>query len=509
MVRRIKLPHEIALDSLLGARPGGVGRLGRKNPRFAMDRRTVLRGFGGVAMALPFLEGLAPRKASAQDSGVLPYAIFFRQGNGVATEQESDFGSEPERFWPHDLGACTADNLTGRALDELTDFADRMLVVGNVNMRNFDYGDGHARGALQLLTARDPVVPEVGGDSEASGESVDHRIGRQMNAEGRDSLFLYAGSPGGWLGGPCISYRGDNNRRTALHNPWNAYETLFGDGDLSDAAAQQLLTRNRSVNDLVRGQLQGLLNGPQLSQRDRERLELHLDSVRDTELSLQCMLTTSEQMTLQGLDAIYESNDGNDIWQVVRAHMNIAALAVACGYTRSVAIQVGNGNDGSSQYRDPDTGEIMENFHYISHRRFSHDNSGGIIANSDLLHHKVDRQFAQAFRYLLERLDSYDYGGTTLLDLGVSAWMNDLGNGPGHSPINCPVILAGSAGGFFKQGEHINIDPDDTGWEGAQNHARVLNTIATAVGCTSEGKDFCDDIGEDDSDRSPHPDLMA
>jgi hypothetical protein len=301
---------------------------------------------------------------------------------------------------------------------------------------------------------------------------------------------------------------------SALHIPLNAYETLFCAGDLSDEAAAMLAERNMSVNDLLRDQLSALLSSNDLSMRDRERLDLHLSSIRDLEIDLQCQLDLSEQQVIEGLEAVYESNDGDDIWAVTRAHMDIAALAVACGATRSVAIQVGNGNDGSSRYRDPDTGDQMENFHYISHRLLSHggQNEDGTIPvydNADLLHHKVDRQFAQAFKYLIERLQAYDYGGTTLLDLGVSIWMNDLGNGPGHSPISCPVVIAGSANGYFKQGEYLDIDPGDTGWGGPKNHARVLNTIATAVGCTSDGKDFCDDLGDEALDRSPHPDLMA
>jgi hypothetical protein len=66
--------------------------------------------------------------------------------------------------------------------------------------------------------------------------------------------------------------------------------------------------------------------------------------------------------------------------------------------------------------------------------------------------------------------------------------------------------MAGSANGFFRQGEYIELDGGE--WD-VRNHARVLNTIATAVGCTSEGKDYCDDIGEDFIAREPHPELQA
>lgn len=473
-----------------------------------LPRRAVLRGLGGVTLALPFLEGLAPKKANAQDAAVDPFAIFFRQANGVAAEQDTDeIGAEPERFWPRTLGALNAANVADRGLSPLTPYLDKLLCIRNVNMEDFSYGDGHARGALQCLTCRGPVVADEGGDSEAAGESVDHRIGRELNPVGQDSLFLYAGAPGGWLGGPCISYRGSSDRRSALHDPWNAYQVLFGGGAGLEEEAQIALTeRNKSVNDLLRDQLGSFLKRPDLSSRDRERLDLHLSSIRDLEVGLACYLSDSEEAVLSGYGEIFESEDGDDIWRITRAHMDIATLAIACGLTRSVAIQVGNGNDGSSRYRDPDTATQMENYHYISHRRFSHDGEGEVIANSDLLHHKVDLQFAEAFKYLLDRLSTYEFGTQTLLDFGVSVWLNDLGNGPGHSSRNVPYVLAGSAGGVLRQGEYIELD--DGQWD-TINHARVINGLATAVGCKSPGKDYCDDVGDEELDRSPHPDLLA
>jgi hypothetical protein len=202
----------------------------------------------------------------------------------------------------------------------------------------------------------------------------------------------------------------------------------------------------------------------------------------------------------------HDGIDGDLVLRAARAHMDVAALAVACGFTRSVAIQVGNGNDGNTRYRDLD-GNMMENFHYISHRRTSHDVSGSIIEGSDVLHHQVDRQFARTFAHLLDRLASYQLGGTTLLDCGLAVWYNDLSNGPAHGPNGVPYILAGSAGGYFKQGEYVDLG--DEGWGSPRNHARVLNTIATGAGCRSEGKDVCDDFGDPSLDRTLLPVLLA
>jgi hypothetical protein len=454
-----------------------------------MRRRMLLKGAGGVCLTLPFLEGLAPKHAAASDDGVDPFAIFFRQANGVGAAQNTELGSEPERFWPHQLGQLTPENVAGRAMDELSDHLDRLLIVRNVNMENFNYGDGHARGAMQGLTARGPTVEAAGGSSEAAGESVDHYIGRHLNPDGRDSLFLYAGRNNGWLGGACISYRSAGQRRAPLHNPVTAYMTMMG---VDSAQFEMLAARRQSINDVVRDQMTTLMARPELSQADRDRLDLHFQSIRDLEDALMCNLSDEEEAALDGVDAGYDSDNGNLVLQATRVHMDIAALAVACGYTRSVAIQVGNGNDGSTRYEDPDTGTLMENFHYISHRRMSHDSSGTVIAGSDILHHKVDRHFARTFNHLLNKLHEYVMPtGQRLIDCGVAVWYNDNGNGPGHSANNIPYVLAGSANGLLRQGVYIEASGGNE-----KNHRKMLNTIATAAGVRKDNGDFVDDFGD-------------
>jgi Protein of unknown function (DUF1552) len=471
-----------------------------------VSRRHVLRGLGGAVLGLPWLEGLQPRQARAQSPLLQPFAIFFRQANGVAAEQDtSEIGAEPERFWPTRTGALSTETLSGRALDELASHAERLLVVGNVNMENFNYGDGHARGALQVLTARGPTVDNQGGNSEAAGESIDHRIGRELNGNGNESLFLYAGEAGGWLGGPCISYRGSGNRRSALTSPYNAYQALVGGGaGLPEQSSSKRDLRKRSINDVLRTELGELLARPALSVIDRQRLDLHLSSVRDLEVSLSCNLSDAEERALS--TASDGGEDGDVVLGTARLHMDVAVLAVACGYTRSVAIQVGNGNDGSTRYRDPTTGTLMENFHFVSHRRQSHGDDGNIIAGSDLLHHQIDRQFARTFAYLLDKLAAYAMPAGTLLDQGMAVWVNDLGNGPAHGAGNCPVIIGGSAGGFLRQGQYIRIDGGD---EDRKNHARVLNTLGSAAGLRKPNGDLIDDFGDPGQARQVVDELLA
>jgi len=468
-----------------------------------IGRRLVLKGAGGVVLGLPMLDAFMPRKVRAAEGAVPPYAIFFRQANGVACAQDTELGSEPERFWPTAEGALTADTVAGRALDELVDHLDRLLVVGNVNNSYFDYADGHANGALQGLTAAGPVVPGVGGDSEANGESIDNRIGRELNPDGRDSLFLYAGGNYGWLGGPCISYRDAGNRRAAINNPVTAYQGMMG---IDGAMFELVAARQKSINDLVRGQMTALLARPELSSDDVKRLQLHMDSIRDLENTLTCNLAEDQLAEMEGMSAGYDTDDGVAVLNAARVHMDIAALAVACGYTRSVSIQVGSGNDGSTRYSHLETGELMENYHYLSHRRASHDSSGAIIADSDLLHHYVDRHFARTFKFLLDRL--YEYvlpTGDRLIDCGVACWYNDNGNGPGHAAMNVPWIVAGGAAGFLKQGQYIRVANGD----GSPNCSKMLNTIGSAAGLQNAEGGYLDDFGDPSMPGGVFDELLA
>jgi hypothetical protein len=469
-----------------------------------IGRRMVLRGVGAT-LALPWLEsfaGLAGKVHAQVMPSSTQYAFFFRQASGVACAQNTgEIGQEPERFWPRTRGALDPANVQGRALDELTNYLDKLLVVGNVRYGDFDWGDGHAAGALMALTAARPVVNGAGGNAEAAGESIDHRIGRELNPNGRDSLFLYASSTGGWLGGPCVSYRGPGQRRAALHNPQDTWNAVVGSLGMAPGAAgaAAAAARRRSVKDVLRGQIQSLLSHPRLGTADKRRLDLHFSTISDIETQLNCQRDENIERSLDGVATIFRSSDGPNIWRAARLHMDVAALAIACGYTRSVTLQIGSGNDGASRYMNPATGQLMENYHYISHRRLSHDSRGTVIAGSDLLHHQVDRQFAQAFRHMLDRLSAYSMpDDKTLLDHGVAVWFNDNSNGPAHSRSNVPWILAGSANGFLRQGQYINIAGN------AGNHAKLLNTIGSAAGIRKQNGGYLDDFGDQSLRNAGH-----
>lgn len=457
-----------------------------------LTRRRLLRGVGGISLGLPFLESFSPVEAAATDRS---FAIFLRQANGVAcASPNTAVGSEPERFWPTQTGALSAPTVAGRALEELSPYLNRLLVA-RVDTPDYKFNCGHARGAFQGLTANGPLEEGLAERSEAKSESIDHRIGRELNPGGRDSIYLYAGQPNGFLGGPCISHRGPGQRRSAISNPWTAYQSITGGAIPAGMPTDRVGRRQKSVNDFVREELKELISNPVLSLADKKRLDLHLSSIRDLEVALGCALATDQAKLIETGSGVFESNNGEDRILTVGLHLDVVALAVACGQTRSAAVQVGSGTD-PTQYRDPVTGALYENFHYVSHRVQTDDSKGPLIAGSDIQHSNIDRYFAKMFKHLLDKLDAYPMPtGGTLLDAGVSIWYNELGNGPGHSPKNVPYVIAGGVSGTLKQGQYVDASGNES------SHCKLLRAIGVAVGVKTPNGAPLDDFGDPTAEK--------
>lgn len=448
-----------------------------------MKRRRFLRGLGGAAIALPFLETFAPKKrAAAGEADVPSFAVFIRQANGVAQET---FDGEPERFWPTaGVGALSASTLSadsGRALSVIGAHASKLTLVRGINFGFDGNGCGHSGGGNQVLTAARVSITPSGNESKAEGESIDNRITRELGQEGEEPLTLYAGRKFGYLD-EVLSYRGPQQLRAAERNPMVVYEDLFGLSNVDPAILEALRARRKSVNDLVREQMQSLLGRSDLSTGDRQRLDLHFQSIRDLEVGLICGLSDEE---VASLGAVSEAlDDDGTIEDVIRAHFDVLALTMACGGRRAATLQIGCGNDQTQYFVD---GAVQKPFHKISHRIDSDGSEGPPIENADMLHHLIDRKLLGLFGYFLDKLAQYEMPNGSLLDYGVACFTNDLSN-KWHGYDNVPYILAGTAGGALRTGLYVDA--------GGVTNNKILNTIGAAVGCKNDSGGPLDDFGD-------------
>jgi hypothetical protein len=397
------------------------------------------------------------------------------------------FRQEPEKFWPTQLGPLTTQSMQAfaddRATGLLADYASKLLIVRGVDYPFSNRGCGHALGLTQCLTAAQPA-----GDAQsavATGISADTLIASELHPAGVEPLALYAGRKGGYID-EKLSFRAPSQVRAAEGNPWNVYQRLTGlvqpgAGPASGGAAERLALARRSVNDLVREELNGLMSLPALSSEDRSRLDLHFSSVRDIENNIMAMASCSaERLDIPAIQALNEGSafrrSDNTIEDVAKLQIDLAAFAFACNASRVATLQIGDGTDGT---RYTINGQQAERFHWISHRQTSDGNDGEPIANAVDIHVQIDRLRMLTFKYLLDRFSSYSMPSGTLLDASYALWTSHVAIGPSHAFNNLPIVIAGGAGGFLRTGQYVDA--------GGVGNNRLLNTLITANGVRRNG----------------------
>ncbi|AGP39066.1 hypothetical protein BE04_35135 [Sorangium cellulosum] len=419
-----------------------------------MNRRAFLRA-GGVAIALPFLEGLPSRSAWAADNAPV-FSLYIVAACGVVGK----------KFFPDQTGALTTAGLaamTDKATHVLAPHASNLLFIRGINFpMNGPTNCGHAQGLCQALTAR----PAQGGGKTASatGVSADVVIAELVNEGGAEPLTLYAGNRRNGYIAERISFKGGGagQVRPADDNPYALYAKLVGLADSGGGSgsgngaqlAEELLRSRKSANDFVKEELNSLMRMSALSSADKHRLQQHFDSIRDTEVTMgemggacsQAGLATSELEALKG--GLAFKTDGM-IEDVAKLHLELVALAFACNFNRVATLQHGDGTD-QTKYAVPSNASLGWPFHHLSHRVQS-DASSGNNPTAEQAHAEIDVLRMQTLLHGLDQFKARD-----LFDKSIIMWTNHVADGPSHSFRNVPTIIAGNGGGYLKQGQYID-----------------------------------------------------
>jgi len=470
----------------------------------AFSRRKFLMGVGGAMVGLPYLESLAPKGIKEADAanGTEPFALFYRRGNGVqqGLYDRNDYVNfpggirDPERWWPMQnastpmpYGALTSFGSLS-AIRELEAYVSKTTVVRGLR---HPYGteNGHPEGAVQGLTGAGVKylndAPNFT-NCEPLGESIDNMIARKLTPDNPESLYVGVKTSGA-TGVSYLKTGGTVFPRAAEENLLNIYNRIFlkAQAAADPGAAELLINRRNSVNDLVREGIQELRNDPRLSSSDRDRLDLHFTTIRDTELQIVAACTIPA-----GLQNQVQTHDAQSITARVEVIGKLAALAIACGLHRSVVVSIGIPQDIVVYNEVP--GASGYEFHAISHRQQTEGNTAAFGGALDI-HHAIDRYHLARFKSMLDVLASYpgSAAGESLLDRGVAVHFSDLGAGQ-HVVTRLPYLYVGGAAGRLKVGQYIDADK--------QYLVRFLNTIGAAMGCkNSAGTGWLDDFNADNN----------
>ncbi|WP_437283517.1 DUF1552 domain-containing protein [Sorangium sp. So ce375] len=464
--------------------------------RRGMNRRAFLRA-GGVAIALPFLEGLPSRSAWAADNTPV-FSLYIVAACGVVGK----------KFFPDQTGQLTTDGLaamTDKATHVLAPHAPNLLFIKGIN---FPMGGptacGHAQGLCQALTAR----PAQGGGSSASsgGVSADVVIAKLVNEGGAEPLTLYAGNRRNGYIAERISFKGAGagQVRSADDNPYTLYAKLVGlaesgggsSGGNGGQVADELIRSRKSANDFVREELNSLMRMSALSSADKHRLQQHFDAIRDAEVTMGEMASSCSQagLSTSELDALksgFAFKTNGMIEDVAKLHLELVALAFACNFNRVATLQHGDGTD-ATKYSVPSNATLGWPFHHISHRVQS-DAATGNNPTAEQAHAEID---VLRMKTLLHGLDHFKE--RDLFDKSILMWTNHVSDGPSHSFRNVPTIIAGNGGGYLKQGAYIDA--------GDVTNNRLFNGLIAAA--VRDKTEWTENFGEGKG-SGPIDDMLA
>jgi hypothetical protein len=462
-----------------------------------LGRRNFLRGVGGVAVGLPFLESLGFTRGTAHAQSAPALAaprrfVTFFQCNGA----------NMSKLWPTGAyGALTAAHFAAdRTLYPLANYRDKLLVLRNLHMSPKGFGqdpntngDDHSKGMGHKLTAA-----PLDASGFATGVSLDQFIATQVNPQQRPAMTLGVHQSGGG-GVGSISYRAAGQPVTSEINPRLSFQDLMGINYGAAPVRDLLSERRKSVLDLVSADFESL-SAKKLSKTDRQKLDLHFSTIRDLETQLAaggggaaasgCVpLAAARAAQISAADSGVKVSDDMQFKNVGRMQMDLIALALACDHNRVATLQWGRGSGGPIFKWDGMSHTY--NHHKLSHGNTADDNSGSAVAGYEQMIADIDRWFAGEYVYLLDKLNGYDEGNGTLLDNSAVLWLNELSDGKDHDFRDLPCVIAGGAGGALKTGQFLNLskraDARQTNFPDLDApHNKLLTTLANVMGAKGE-----------------------
>ncbi|RKG90013.1 DUF1552 domain-containing protein [Corallococcus sp. CA049B] len=434
------------------------------------SRRSILKLLSGTAMAAPFAHLLTSSVAEAADAAPLRFIALF-----------TPHGLLPEYWLPKGNDTSFNIDFENSVLQPLQRHRDKLLVLDGLDYRVlYEHGrTGHEGGPVTFLTGSQVEVSS--GDELPSNASLDQVIGNAVGGSTQfRSLQLHAFEQfGAQHVYNSISFTENGSRVPFELNPANVYKRLFASMGGSEAEAQAMLSKRKSLLDYLIKDATRLKS--RLAAAEGTKLDTHLAALRDIERRL----NNSGALNCSAPEkpANTDLGDINNMPALTELHMDLIARAFACDLTRVVTMTI----PGPSM---PWIG-IDEDIHNdIAHRTDTQAEPARTEIRLRMV--AVQRWYAEQVARLMDTLKSIPEGGGTVLDNTVILWGNELGDAAGHMNVSIPTVLAGGAGGKFRMGRMLSLRPgkdplrDWTGpgakLEGAVPHNKLLTSIAQAFG---------------------------
>ena len=432
-----------------------------------VSRRAFLRASGGAMLALPVLSAL---RVSAQETVAPKRLLLVYSPNGVIHEE----------WFPQDNTTETGFELR-ECLKPLEAYKHLLIQFQGLELKVTQTGPGgpHQKGIGGLYTGRELQEGEFmdGCGSRAgwaNGISVDQEVAKAIGQNtALPSLELGVRAMQAEVRSR-ISYAAPGAPLPPMNDPHDVYKRLFSDfqGDPNELNA--LRERRRSVLDTVQSQFAAL--DARIGQHDREKLQQHLELVRDVERRLDILPGDGKSCGVPEEPPLLDEDNEDTMEQIAPLQMDMLSMAFACDLVRVASVQF---SSAINDIRMPWLNSMGQG-HTLSHSPTSSES-----ARQERI--RRSNWFAQQLAHLCDRLAAVPEGDGTVLDNTLIVWGNEVSWGNVHSHDNMPFLMIGSAGGYFRTGRYLEYDGD--------SHNKLLVSILHAMGVPKDNfghPDFTD-----------------
>lgn len=438
-----------------------------------LSRRSFLHGAGGALLSLPWLESITQ---AAVPKGPAQRIAFFYTPIGVV--RRSFFPGEAESIVPTgNLGNRMFTPFDAKikagyhpldltpTLQPLASVKDKLTLITGLD-RAFQNGtDVHAQCASCFLSSAAPFSIESSAwpldrtldhiVADAVGDQTPFRTLEFSCNSHQDNLeSIYFDN---------ISWYGTGHLAPSIRDPRKAYNRLFG---------TQEIKRFRNITDLVLEDAHSLKR--ELGYNDQQKFGEYFDSIRTIEEQMEkldLMKSELEMVEMTEPTAAYLPRG-----EYIRLMGDLMVVALQTGLTSVATLMV-----GPERWNTPFTFEGLFD-KPMSHHQMSHNQQTYVEQLEQL-----DRFHMEQYAYLVSKMDSIEEAdGSSLLDNTLFTYGSGLGDGSTHQYSDLPIIVAGSGGGRFRTGQHLQC-PEATPL------ANLWLTQAKAMGVTPDR--FADSTG--------------
>jgi hypothetical protein len=421
-------------------------------------RRKVLKGVAGgsaITVALPLLDCFLDGNGEALASGA-PLPIRFGTwfwGCGINSA----------RWIPDKVGA---DYDLKAELAPIAPYKNKVTVLSGFNcVLGGRPNLAHWSGIMATYSGAAPSKGGMGGGS-TDLPTIDCLVADSIGTGTRFRSLEIA-----CTGQSSVSYsmRAGSTVNPSEVDPISLYKRIFGpefqDPNKGEFKPDPNIMLRQSVLSSVKDDRQKLLR--RVGAADRARVDQYFTSVRQIEQQLGLMLEKPAPAEACVVPKEPGKSELGPTWETaVRNHdilVQLVATALACNQTRVFNVALSTAPSNLRKAGSP------EAFHELTHEE-PVDEKLGYQPKSTFFMEKSMETFASLVRIL----DSVKEGNGTLLDHSLVLATSESNYAKIHSIESLPIMVAGSAGGKWRSGQHIVGKGDPS--------SRVGLTIQQALG---------------------------